>query len=55
MTTLLINDSLILHDIQASSKEDALRQMAGNMLEQGVVKESYFDNALLQHVAGHLS
>ncbi|MDQ0207713.1 PTS sugar transporter subunit IIA [Alkalicoccobacillus murimartini] len=43
MTTLLINDSLILHDIQASSKEDALRQMAGNMLEQGVVKESYID------------
>lgn len=43
MTTVFIDESLVLHDIQASSKEDALRQMANNMLEQGIVKNSYVE------------
>ncbi|OYD06826.1 PTS sugar transporter subunit IIA [Paludifilum halophilum] len=41
MSTLLIDQSLILQNIKANTKEEVLTLMASNMREQGVVKESY--------------
>ncbi|TSB47581.1 PTS sugar transporter subunit IIA [Alkalicoccobacillus porphyridii] len=43
MTTMYIDQSLILQGIKVSSKEDALRLMATCMHEQGAVKASYIE------------
>lgn len=41
MSTWLLDESLILQNIQADTKEEVLHVMASNMQKQGVVKESY--------------
>ncbi|GGE08349.1 PTS galactitol transporter subunit IIA [Marinithermofilum abyssi] len=41
MSTLYMDESLILQDIQVDTKEEVLQLMASTMQEQGVVKESY--------------
>ncbi|ERN55127.1 PTS sugar transporter subunit IIA [Alkalihalophilus marmarensis] len=37
------DETLILKDIEALSSEEAIRVMAGNLFEKGLVKESYID------------
>jgi PTS system galactitol-specific IIA component len=37
----MMDESLILLNLKGENKEDILRQMAGNLVEKGIVKESY--------------
>ncbi|WEG17813.1 PTS sugar transporter subunit IIA [Alkalihalophilus pseudofirmus] len=37
------DETLILKDIEALNSEEAIRVMAGNLFEKGLVKESYID------------
>lgn len=38
---ILLNESLVFLDIHASSREEALQVMTGNLLEQGLVLDTY--------------
>ncbi|KHF41405.1 PTS sugar transporter subunit IIA [Halalkalibacter okhensis] len=40
---MLIDETLILKDIEAANAEEAIRLMAGNLFERGIVKESYIE------------
>lgn len=41
MTVLYLDQSLIIHNLKASSYEEVLQLMGTNMYNQGIVKESY--------------
>ncbi|WP_172369986.1 PTS sugar transporter subunit IIA [Sporosarcina jiandibaonis] len=41
MSNLYFSESIILLDLEGSTKEDVLRAMAKNLVEKGLVKESF--------------
>lgn len=43
MGTVSLDESVILVDLEGTTKEEVLESMARNLFEQGVVKESYID------------
>ncbi|MDT8860847.1 PTS sugar transporter subunit IIA [Alkalihalobacillus sp. MEB130] len=43
MSKMLLDENLILKDVEATSAEEAIRLMAGNLFEKGIVKESYIE------------
>ena len=43
MSNLYLNESIILLDLEGNTKEDILQTMSKNLVEQGLVKESFTD------------